>query len=103
MKKPGSPPIVKIAILTVATTFLWIAFEVYRTLTIDANPVLPPEILEPIDPNLDLTTLNQLPSRIHLSDDEIGDTVIISFNTPLPISPEPSEESSPESQLNEQI
>lgn len=97
MKKPSSPPLVKIAILTVITTFFWIAFEVYRALTLDNNPVLPPEILEPVDPNLDLSTLNQLPQRIHLNEDEIGDTVIISLNTNAPI----PAESSPGGQINE--
>lgn len=77
-KKTGKPPIVKLLMFTAFTILVWIGFEVYRALTLESDPIVGPEILAPINPTLDQTTLHTLPQRLFLDDSAIGDTIILS-------------------------
>lgn len=76
MKKLKTPTAVTTAVLTLITIFFWIAFEVYRSLTVKPTPPVPPEIIIALNPTLDSAALNKLQQRMHLSDTEIGNNTI---------------------------
>lgn len=84
-KKLKTPTLVTTAVLTLITVIFWVAFEVYRTLTTKPAPVVPAEIIAPLNPTLDEATLNKLKLRINLSDDEVGNLVA---GTPVPVATE---------------
>jgi hypothetical protein len=75
-KKKKLPFVVKLAILTTITVISWIAFEVYRVLTVKPAPPVPQEILAPISPELNSVLLDSLENKIFLTPEEIGDTTI---------------------------
>ncbi len=77
-KKKSKPVVVKLAIFTVITVFIWIGFEVYRALTQRPAPEVPAEVLKSLDPSLDTNSLGKLENRLYLKDEEIGDTVLVS-------------------------
>ncbi len=79
-----TPTAVTTAILTVITIFFWIAFEIYRSLTTKPSPPVPPDIVTPLNPTLDVAGLNKLQQRMHLSDDEIGNFVVTNPNLQAP-------------------
>ena len=65
--KPKAPFRVKFIIaFTIMTTIFWVGFDVYRAVTTKPVPIVPPEILSPITPNLDESVLNTLPNRVYL-------------------------------------
>lgn len=68
---------VRLLVLTAITVVVWVGFEVYRVLTSEPDPVVPEHILAPISPSLDTSTLNSISQRIHLTEEEIGDTVLL--------------------------
>lgn len=89
MRKPKTPTLVTTAILTLITVFFWAGFEVYRSLTIKPAPPVPEKILQPLDPNLDTKSLDEIQNRTFLTDDQIG-TISVSpvasaSSTPSPI------------------
>lgn len=84
MKKKNIPSIVTLAVLTVITVFTWIALDVYRALTSKPEPVVPQEILEPLDPTLDQLVLSELQQRGELSESEIGEVIVSITPTPTP-------------------
>jgi len=65
------PNLVNIAIITLITIITWIGFGVYRQVTSEPEPVVNTEILEPLNPTLDSTTLVQLENRVYLDDSEV--------------------------------
>jgi hypothetical protein len=76
MKKTKAPKIVTIAILSLATVILWIIFSVIASITKPAELNIPPEITEPINPTLDLTTLQSLSEKIYFSENSGIQTII---------------------------
>lgn len=84
-KKP-LPAIVVFAIFTTITTFVWIAFDVYRAFTKDPSPTVPEEVIRALDPTIDPDVLSEASGRVHLDDAEIGQTEIS-----IPPEPEPTE------------
>jgi hypothetical protein len=80
-KKRPLPIIVVFAVLTVITTFVWVGFEVYRTITKDPAPSVPEEIIAELDPNLDTVALARITQGVFLTDNEIEDTVLINIET----------------------
>lgn len=87
MKKLKTPTAVTTAVLTLITLFFWIAFEVYRSLTVRPAPPVPAEIIMPLNPTLDAESLNKLQQRMHLSETEIGNNTLATA-TPI-ATPEP--------------
>jgi len=79
MKDSKQPGVVTLAILTALTSILWVFFSVIRTLSEEPVSPVSPEILEPINPNLDLETLDRV--RDGLVFDE-GQTETIQINPP---------------------
>lgn len=84
MKKKGLPALVQLAVLTLITSFVWVSFEVFRAFTRPADIEVSPEILAPLDPSLDQITLDRLVNRVFLTDEEIGDTVLIDASSGQP-------------------
>ena len=90
--KRKTPTIVSIAILTVITIFMWIAFSVYRVLTTEPPINIPPEILAPISPTLDKDVLASLPSKSYFEDGSVSPTFVFQgqvANQSFSLSPTP--------------
>jgi len=60
MKKPKAPKLVTIAITTTITVIFWIFFTLYQVLTTKPSPSVEPELLEPIDPTLNIDILDKI-------------------------------------------
>lgn len=93
MKKPPAPRLVTVAIFTTITVIFWIFFSVYTVLTQTPDIKVPPELLEPIDPTLDVESLEELSERVHYEEVDVT-TPIIVVSTPSPepeVSPLPEE------------
>ena len=63
MKNKKLPSIVILLILTAITVVFWVSFTVYRVFTKKESVVVPSEITAPINPNLDIDTLNEIVTR----------------------------------------
>jgi len=92
MKKNKLPNIVSTAILTLIVIFTWIILSVLRIFTVKPSPVVPAEILIPVDVTLDTNSLDTLESRIFFEKGEvvIPEETVLPTETPIPqISPLP--------------
>lgn len=92
MKKGKLPSVVTVLILTLITAVMWVSLNVYRSLTEKPPPAIPPEISEPLDPSLDIQTLNQIQSRLFLEESEIPIVAATPETSPTPstLTPNPS-------------
>jgi len=63
--KKQTPFLVKFAILTLITSFVWISFDVYRAFTERPAPTVSAEILAPVNPELDTGLLEKLANRVY--------------------------------------
>lgn len=81
MKNLKIPAFVTVLILTTITLVFWVFFGVYRVFTKTPAPNIPAGIMEPLNPNLDKDTLNQLQNRTYF---EEGSVPIIPILTPTP-------------------
>jgi len=95
-KKRPLPGLVIFAVFTVVTTFVWIGFDVYRTLTKEPSPSVPEEISASLDPTLDTEALAKITQGIYLTEEEIGDTEIVNIDTFQPNVGSPEETPPPE-------
>jgi hypothetical protein len=97
MKKPPAPKLVTVAIFTTITVIFWIFFSVYQVLTQAPDIKVPPELLEPIDPTLDIETLEELSDRVHYEERDVI-LPVAETSTPTPETtptPEDTLETSP--------
>lgn len=83
MNKKALPALVKLAILTVVTALVWVGFEVYRAFTVSPPLTVSDAVIQPLDPTLDINTLDGIVNKTWLDDSQIGDTVLTG-PTPLP-------------------
>jgi hypothetical protein len=95
MKRPPAPRLVTVAIFTTITVIFWIFFSVYTVLTQTPDINVPPELLEPIDPTLDIEALEDISGRIHFEESDVT-SPIIDATTP---SPQPEASPIPEDSL----
>lgn len=66
MNKNKLPSLVVLLILTLITVVFWIMFSVYRTYTNkEVSTNVPREILLPISPNLDESTIDIMQTKIY--------------------------------------
>jgi len=65
MKNKKLPSLINLLILTVICTVFWVSFNIYRVFTNEPSPAVSEEILLPIDPTLDIQTLNVIKEKIH--------------------------------------
>ncbi len=75
MKKIKIPSIVAVMILTVITISFWIVFSVIRIFTTEPTPSIPPEILNPLNPNYDKTVVDKIQERIYFDKEQVFETV----------------------------
>jgi hypothetical protein len=95
MKRPPTPRLVTVAIFTTITVIFWIFFSVYTVLTQTPDIKVPPELLEPIDPTLDIEALEDISGRIHFEESDVTSPIIV-VSTP---SPQPETSPIPEDSL----
>jgi len=95
MKKTKTPNLVTIFILTTITVVFWVFFTVYRVFTNEPTPNIPPEVLEPLTPNLDKDTIDKIEARLFFSEGEIGATQFVTASPSA--SPTPQATASPTS------
>lgn len=92
MKKEKKPNVVILGILTLVTIVFWIGLSAYRSLTLEPSVNVPPEILEPISPTLDLESLSKVGGRIYFQDQDLANIVLAPPPSPSPeATPEPTE------------
>lgn len=89
MQKLKTPTSVTTAVLTLITIFFWAGFEIYRSITAKAVPVVPPAIINPLDPNLDTNTLDNLSQRLFFNENQINNTQSTN-QTPTPTASSPA-------------
>ncbi len=65
MKKPKAPKLVTVAITTTVTIIFWVFLTLYRVLTTKPNPSVDPVLLQPIDANLDVESLEKIKDKIY--------------------------------------
>ena len=82
MKNRKLPSFVVITILTVITILAWIALDIFRLATKEPPPVAPKEVLNPLNPELDLQGLQDIEKRFYLEADEIPKTTINPIPSP---------------------
>jgi hypothetical protein len=75
MKKTKLPSIVSILILTLITTITWVGFDIYWAIRKTDNPVVSSAVSNPLDPTLDVSTINNIESRPFVNASDIPDTV----------------------------
>ena len=73
MKRKKTPVLVTIMILSVVTIVFWIVFGVINLLKTPTDIKVPPEILSPITPTLDIETLRGLENKSFFTDSQIGE------------------------------
>jgi len=88
-KNKKTPSLISTLILTTITLVSWVFFSIYRAFVKPQPVVVPPEILEPIDPELDTDSLNKLKERFYLNEEEVPEI------TPPPKTETPSPTTSP--------
>jgi len=76
MKKAKTPSLVTTAIITTITVFTWIVFSVYRALVTTLPVNVPPEILEPLSPELDSQAMGRLTERLYFEEGQAGSVLI---------------------------
>ena len=73
--KKKAPNIVTISILTLITILLWIGASVWKLVVEETEIIVEEEILQPIDPTLDIQTLNSLNSKLYISPSQVSELV----------------------------
>ncbi len=68
--KPKTDRLLTLAILTAIASVFWIFFNVYRVFTSEPTPSIPPEILEPVNPNLDKNAIAAIAKRLYIEDNQ---------------------------------
>ncbi len=84
MRGSRAPRIVTLAIITTVTVVSWVFFEVYRVFTTTPSVDVPQELLRPIDPSLDASSLQKIENRIFFKEDEIPEILVPTATPELP-------------------
>lgn len=71
MYKPKPPNSVTVIVITTVTIIFWVFFSVYRVLTSQPEPDVPPEILAPLNPNLNQDALQRIENGIYFDEEEL--------------------------------
>ena len=110
--KRRTPNIVIISALTLITILLWISVGVYEILTGEPEEVIvEEEVLNPLDPNLDVQTLNSINSKVYIPESQASqlvDTIVATEESEgekpqsLPSTPSPTPTPFEESESTEQ-
>jgi hypothetical protein len=68
------PNLVTVLIFTLITSVVWVFFSVYRALTAKPNFDIPPQILSPLSPTLDKSTIDNIEGRTYFEDSQIPES-----------------------------
>jgi hypothetical protein len=75
MKKDKLPSLVSILILTLITSVVWVALNIYRSFAQKPALVVPENISRPLTPTLDQDTINAIESTLFLDTSQIPNEV----------------------------
>lgn len=59
------PNVINLMILTLVTILIWLSFTVYRSFTREATPVVPVEVVLPVNPQLDLEVIKMMEQKLY--------------------------------------
>lgn len=76
MKKPKTPKLVTVAIFTTITVIFWVFFEVYEALSDTPDIQVSENLLSPVNPQLDLQSLQQIETRMYIDENEVVDFLL---------------------------
>lgn len=99
MKSKQKSNLTTLAILTMLTLLTWVSVEAYQRFTKKDFGNIPPEILTPLQPNLDKKVLDLIETRKTYSDEEISHFVPSTTAKPAVSSPVPTPASSQSAQI----
>lgn len=88
MKDLKVPNLVILAALTLITVVFWILFGIMRIISRPEEISVPAQVLQPLNPTLNTEVLRELESKIFLTDEEIGTTILTPKETPAPLGPQ---------------
>ncbi|BCX14497.1 MAG: hypothetical protein KatS3mg088_180 [Patescibacteria group bacterium] len=69
------PNLISTLILTTISIVTWVSFSIYKALVKPEPVVVPPEIIEPITPQLDDTILKKMTERYYIPEEELPETI----------------------------
>ncbi|KKQ42621.1 MAG: hypothetical protein US60_C0015G0032 [Microgenomates group bacterium GW2011_GWC1_37_8] len=79
MKKPRAPRLVTVAVFTTITIVFWVFFTLYNILIGKPDLKIDEKILEPLEPSLDSSSLNQIEGRVYFDENaQITPLIVIS-------------------------
>ena len=96
MKNRKVPSLVVLAVLTVVTVLAWIVLNIIIFATKESAPTVPKEVLNPLNPELNLQALQDIEKRFYLEADEIPETIISPLSSSEEATPTASPISSPQ-------
>jgi hypothetical protein len=68
MKKPPTPKLVTVAIITTITVVFWVFLGVYNILIGTKDTIVPADLLKPIEPSLEIEILNMLENKMFIDE-----------------------------------
>ena len=80
MKRPKTPNLVTIFVLTTITLIFWVFFSVYRAFSQQPAPGVAPEILEPLTPTLDAATIDKIEGRTFFAEGQVPQIPILTVS-----------------------
>lgn len=91
MSTSKAPKQVSVTIFTTITVIFWIFLGIYRILTSSPMPEIDKKLLEPINPQLDEKTLNNLEEKIFYEEGQVESPYFLEESIPIlsPFSPTP--------------
>lgn len=98
MKKPKAPRLVTVAIFTTVTVLFWIFFSVYNVLVTRPESKVSPELLEPVNPTLDVNSLEMIEKRVYFERGEVTAPIIEAAPVTSPAPEQETEEPETESE-----
>lgn len=88
MNKTKAPKLVTVAIFTTVTLIFWVFFSLYNILISTPIVTVDAEILEPLDPQLNITVLDSIPQKVFIEEGDINLTPAPTVETENLIPPE---------------
>lgn len=64
MNRQKTPIAISMMILTLITIIFWVSFSIYKVFTTDTAEIVPEEITLPIDPKLDMDTIELIKNKL---------------------------------------
>lgn len=71
MRKSKAPRLITVLIATTVTIVFWIFFSVFRIFVSTPPVIVPEELLTPLSPILDTTSLENIEKRVYFEEHEI--------------------------------